>query len=452
MVFASEKLMKGVLSDQSLAQVTNVAHLPGIVGRSLAMPDIHWGYGFPIGGVAAFDAEEGVISPGGVGYDINCGVRVVKTPLVRGEVLDRVEALVKGLFRNVPAGVGSRRKDLKISAANEERVLVEGAAWAVEAGYGEPEDTEFIEEGGRIDGADPSSLSPRALERGRPQLGTLGSGNHFIEIGSVDAVEDEGIAEAFGLFRGQVLVLIHTGSRGLGYQVCDDSIREMIEASRKYGIDLPDRQLCSAPLASAEGKRYFASMAAAANYAFANRQLITHWVRRTFHDVLGREVELPLLYDVAHNIAKMETHEVEGAERRVCVHRKGATRAFGPGRPEVPSVYREVGQPVLIPGDMGRYSYILAGTDRAMRESFGSSCHGAGRRMSRKGAIRAGRGRNIREELKSRGVRVMAAGRGTLKEEMPEAYKDVTDVVDVVHRAGIGIKVARIKPMGCVKG
>ncbi|MHC5080106.1 MAG: RtcB family protein, partial [Planctomycetota bacterium] len=309
-----------------------------------------------------------------------------------------------------------------------------------------------IEEGGRIEGADPSAVSPRALDRGRPQLGSLGSGNHFVELGVVDRVFDAKVADRFGLSEGQVLVMIHTGSRGLGHQVCDDSIREMFEASRRYKIDLPDRQLCSAPLRSPEGKRYLSAMAAAANYAFANRQLIAHWTRLTFQQVLGKEAGLSVLYDVAHNIAKIETHEVEGKVRRLCVHRKGATRAFGPGHLDVPSAYRDVGQPVLIPGDMGRYSFILAGTEGAMRESFGSACHGAGRVMSRKGAIRAGKGRNLLREMEERGVKVKAASRGTLAEEMPEAYKDVSEVVEVVHAAGIGKKVVRIKPMGCIKG
>ncbi len=452
LVFASEALMASILSDQSLQQVQNVATLPGIVGRSMAMPDIHWGYGFPIGGVAAFDANDGVVSPGGVGYDINCGVRVLKTPYGWEDVAPRIEALVKGLFRNIPCGVGSKRKDLKVSEAEERRVLEKGAQWAVEAGYGEAGDAEHIEAEGRIPGADPSAVSNRALQRGRPQIGTLGSGNHFVEIGVVDAVFEAKLADAFGLSEGQVLVLIHTGSRGLGHQVCDDAIRVMLDASRRYGIDLPDRQLCCAPVSSPEGKRYLSAMAAAANFAFANRQLITHWVRETFRRALSKDASLPVLYDVAHNIAKLETHEVEGAKRKLCVHRKGATRAFGPGHPEVPEAFRDVGQPVLIPGDMGRSSFILAGTARSMEESFGSTCHGAGRTMSRKGAKRAAKGRDIRKELSARGVTVMAAGRGTLAEEMPEAYKDVSEVVEVVHAAGIGNKVARLKPMGVVKG
>jgi tRNA-splicing ligase RtcB len=452
LVFASEKLMESVLSDQSLQQVVNVAHLPGIVGSSMAMPDIHWGYGFPIGGVAAFDMKEGVVSPGGVGYDINCGVRVLKSPFRRSEVAGRLPDLVKGLFRNIPSGVGSKRKDLRVSGKDEARVLAEGASWAVEMGFGEEGDTDFIEEGGVIAGADPSALSPRALQRGRPQLGTLGSGNHFVEIGFVDRIFDETAAGRFGLETDQVLILIHTGSRGLGHQVCDDAIRDMLEATRKYGIDLPDRQLCAAPIDSPEGRRYLASMSAAANYAFANRQIITHWVRQTFRDQMDPEASFPVLYDVAHNIAKIETHVVDGKARELCVHRKGATRAFGPGHPHVPEAYRDVGQPVLIPGDMGRYSFILAGTEKAMTESFGSSCHGAGRMMSRKGASKKARGRNLLRELNERGVFVMAASKGTLAEEMPEAYKDVADVVDVVHEAGIGKKVARVKPMGVIKG
>jgi tRNA-splicing ligase RtcB len=452
LVFASESLMEAIGQDECLTQVANVAHLPGIVGRSMAMPDIHWGYGFPIGGVAAFDAKEGVVSPGGVGYDINCGVRLLTTPYASEDVLPRIPDLVNALFRNIPCGVGSRRKDLKLRGNDEDGVLRDGAAWAVSKGFGEPEDVERTEEGGRIPGADPKAVPGKAIERGRDQLGTLGSGNHFVEIGFVDEIFDEACAKAFGLAAGQVTVMIHTGSRGLGHQVCEDSIREMLTASRKYGIELPDRQLCAAPLDSPEGRKYLAAMAAAANFAFANRQLIAHWVRETFGQVLGGKPRIPMLYDVAHNIAKLETHVVDGEKRRLCVHRKGATRAFGPGHADVPAAFREAGQPVLIPGDMGRYSYVLAGTQGAMETSFGSSCHGAGRRLSRTKAIAAGKGRNIARELEEAGVRVQAASRETLAEEMPSAYKDVSQVVDVVHEAGIGKKVARIRPMGVIKG
>jgi tRNA-splicing ligase RtcB len=453
LVFASEAMMQAMGRDDSLAQVANVAHLPGIVGRSMAMPDIHWGYGFPIGGVAAFDAKEGVVSPGGVGYDINCGVRLLRTPFTREEIVPRLQDLVSALFRNIPCGVGSRRKDLRLGGDDEARVLSQGASWAVERGMGEPADVDNAEEGGCLRGADPAAVGERARDRGREQLGTLGSGNHFVEIGWVDQVFDEAAAAAFGLSAGRVTVMIHTGSRGLGHQVCEDSIRTLLQASRKYGIELPDRQLCAAPLESPEGRKYLAAMAAAANYAFANRTLIAHWVRETFAQVLGSRAEMPALYDVAHNIAKMETHVVDGEQRALCVHRKGATRAFGPGHPAVPEAYRAVGQPVLIPGDMGRCSFVLAGTQAAMETTFGSSCHGAGRRLSRAKAIAEGKGRNIARELEeASGVRVRAASRETLAEEMPSAYKDVSEVVDVVQGAGIGRKVARIRPMGVIKG
>jgi tRNA-splicing ligase RtcB len=366
-----------------------------------------------------------------------------------------MKQLVAILFQNVPSGVGSHRKDLRLDAKDLREVMSRGASWAVSRGFGSASDLDSIEAMGCLSGADPSEVSSRAMERGRSQIGTLGSGNHFVEIGYVDEIYDEPTARVLGLEKDSVTVIIHTGSRGLGYQVCDDFIADMIRASARYGIELPDRQLCCAPLESVEGKRYLRAMSAAANYAFANRQVITEFVRRTFEQVLGMspgETRLGVVYDVCHNIAKMEDHEVDGVSRRLCVHRKGATRAFPPGHPETPSAYRGVGQPVLIPGDMGRYSFVLVGTERAHRETFGSTCHGAGRLMSRAAARRAGRHRPLVRELEDRGIIVRSEGRMTLLEEMPEAYKDVARVVDVCERAGISRKVARLVPLGVVKG
>jgi tRNA-splicing ligase RtcB len=455
LVFASAPMMAEIRQDRSLEQVANVAHLPGIVGASIAMPDIHWGYGFPIGGVAAMDAEDGVVSPGGVGYDINCGVRLLRSGLTRDEIQPRLREVVAQLFHSIPTGVGAARRDLRLTKKQLWRVLERGAAWAVDEGYGRPEDLEHLEEGGCLDGADPGEVTERAFDRGAAQLGTLGSGNHFAEIQYVSEIYDPEAARAFGLEAGQVTVLIHSGSRGLGHQVCTDHLKGMVRAAASYGIELPDQQLACAPIRSEEGRRYLAAMAAAANYAFANRQVMTHWARESLAAGLGIAPErtgVEVVYDVCHNIAKFETFEANGGKRRLCVHRKGATRAYPPGHPETPAAYRAVGQPVLIPGDMGRYSYVLAGSEGAYRETFGSSCHGAGRRMSRHQAKKAARGRSIIQELEDQGVVVMAAGRATVAEEMPEAYKDVADVVDVVHRAGISRKVAQLRPMGVVKG
>ena len=454
-IYASVDMIPHIQNDQSLVQVANVACLPGIVGSSMAMPDIHWGYGFPIGGVAAFDMDRGVVSPGGVGYDINCGVRLFSTGLQREDIASKVQTLVEGLFINIPSGVGSKRKDLKLSAADHRQVLLRGAAWAVAQGYGSAQDLQHIEDRGCIAGADPDVISDKAYERGRPQLGTLGSGNHFVEIAYVDEIYDREIAQALGLSLNSIAVTVHTGSRGFGYQVCDDFLKVMLKASQKYGIELPDRQLCCAPLNSPEGKDYLGAMAAAANYAFANRQIIGHWIRETFEQVLSvspRDLRMSLVYDVCHNIAKIESHSIGGEQRRLCVHRKGATRAFPPGHSQLPDDYKKTGQPVLIPGDMGRYSYVLVGTQRALEETFGSTCHGAGRMMSRTQAIKASRGRSIARELHERGIVVRAAGRETLVEEMPEAYKDVAMVVDVVAAAGVGRKVARLRPLGVMKG
>jgi tRNA-splicing ligase RtcB len=455
-VYASEAMIEDIRRDASLEQVANVAHLPGILDASIAMPDIHWGYGFPIGGVAAMDADDGVVSPGGVGYDINCGVRLLASRLDREEIEPLLPRLVDRLFASVPTGVGATRSDLSLGRRELAGVLAGGAAWAVERGLGERRDLEAIEEGGALPGADPEAVSERAYARGRDQLGTLGSGNHFAEVQVVSEVYDEATARAFGLVPGRVAVMIHSGSRGLGHQVASEHIQVMLRAVEKYGIALPDRQLCCAPIASPEGSRYLAAMAAAANFAFANRQVMTHWVRESFAEALDRpagDLGLEVVYDVCHNIAKIETFAAPGGgTRRACVHRKGATRAYPPGHALVPERYREAGQPVLIPGDMGRYSYVLAGAQRAFEDTFGSACHGAGRLMSRKAAKKAAKGRSLVAEMKRRGVHVRAAGMGTVAEEMPEAYKDVSDVVDVVDRAGIARKVAQLRPLAVVKG
>lgn len=454
LVFASPELLQDVFRDQALSQVVNVAHLPGIVSASLAMPDIHWGYGFPIGGVAAFDAEQGVVSPGGVGYDINCGVRLLASSLERDEVAPKLRDVLAACYRNVPAGVGGEGR-IKLKDAELRRVLEQGSRWAIQQGYGWQEDVERTENEGRLSGADSELLSPRARERGLGQLGTLGSGNHFLEIQVVDEVYDQSAAETYGLRTGQITVMIHSGSRGLGYQVCEDSLAVLRRAVRTYGLELPDSQLACAPVNSTEGREYLAAMAAAANYAWANRQCIMHWVREAFQEALGRPAErlgLHLVYDVAHNIAKLETHAVNGKERLVCVHRKGATRAFPAGHPEVTPRYRSVGQPVLIPGSMGTASYVCAGAPGAMEHTFGSTAHGAGRVLSRHAAIRQAQGRSIGQELAGQGIQVMARGRETLAEEAPAAYKDIDEVVETVHAAGLSRKVARLKPLGVVKG
>jgi tRNA-splicing ligase RtcB len=455
MVYLDRKLLEHIKNDKSIAQVANVAWLPGIVGRSLAMPDMHQGYGFPIGGVAAFDPDQGVVSPGGVGYDINCGVRLLRSNLQREEVSDSIPLLVDKLFSNIPSGVGSKQRNFKLTRQLLKKVLKSGAAWAVKNGFGSSDDLLHIEEGGTLNWADPDVVSDRALERGQAQLGTLGSGNHFVEVGFVDKIFDESLCRGIGLSKDQVTVIVHTGSRGLGHQVCGDFIRLLQGASQKYGYDLPDRELCCAPIGSPEGQRYMAAMAAAANFAFANRQIITQEVRDTFEQVFGlgiNKLGLDLIYDVCHNIAKFETHDLNGKRRKVVVHRKGATRAFPAHHPQVPKAYQNTGQPVLIPGDMGRYSYVLVGTDRALQETFGSTCHGAGRVMSRHAAKKAARGHNVTAELAEMGVTVRGAGRATLVEEIPQAYKDVEDVVRVVHEAGIARKVARLRPLGVIKG
>jgi tRNA-splicing ligase RtcB len=453
-VYASERMMRDIRGDKSPQQVENVAHLPGIVKASLAMPDVHWGYGFPIGGVAAFDEAEGVLSPGGVGYDINCGVRLLRSELEHTEVRDRLESLSLALHRAIPSGVGSKSRR-RLKERELEAVLQQGAAWAVANGHGRRADLDVIEEGGTMKGADPSRVSDRAKQRGAPQLGSLGSGNHFCELGYVAEIFDATAAETLGLREGAVTIMIHSGSRGLGHQICHESLRMMLTASKDHGITLPDRQLCAAPLSSKEAETYFAEMACAINFAFANRQMMTAFVRERmaeFFDQSDRELGLELVYDVCHNIAKWEEHEVDGETRRLCVHRKGATRAFGPGHPDVPERYRDIGQPVIVPGDMGRYSYVLVGTEAAMKETFGSCCHGAGRRLSRSAAKKKARGRPIFRELQDQGIWVRSDSKTTVAEEISEAYKDVADVVDVIEGAGLARKVAKLIPLAVVKG
>ena len=454
-LYADDAMIRTIVKDKSPQQVVNVATLPGIVGASLAMPDIHWGYGFCIGGVAATDPEQGgVISPGGVGYDINCGVRLLRTNLVGADVRPHVETLVNALFATIPCGVGGEGR-YRFDRRETARILETGSRHVVAKGLGRPEDVEATEARGGIEGADAEAVSDRAYERGRGQCGTLGSGNHFLEVQVVEEVFDEQAAAAMGLARGAVAVMMHSGSRGLGYQVCEDSLHELRNAPARYGIELPDRQLACAPVHSREGQRYLAAMRAAANFAWANRQILTHLTRETFRRVFGRPDEalgLDVVYDVAHNIAKIEEHMVEGKPRRLCVHRKGATRAFPPGHPEVPLKYRDIGQPVLIPGDMGRCSYVLVGRAGSMQETFGSTCHGAGRLMSRSAAIRAAQGRRIDRELREAGVIARARARTGLAEEQPAAYKDVNDVVRIVDRAGISKCVCRLRPLGVIKG
>lgn len=455
LIFSSEKMLRVILEEQALEQVANVAFLPGIVGHSLAMPDIHWGYGFAIGGVAAMRMSDGVVSPGGVGFDINCGVRLLRTSLLEAEVSPKIRELMEALYRNVPSGLGSEGK-IRLRHGEINEVLIKGARWAVEKGYGRPEDLETTEEQGEMAGADPARVSNRAKERGAPQLGTLGSGNHFLEVAVIDQIPEEAIARQIGINQvGQVVLWVHCGSRGLGHQTADDYIGVMVNSMKKYDIGLPDRQLACAPLNSQEGQDYLAAMRGAANYAWANRQCIAHWVREAFCKVLGKseaEAGLELIYDVAHNIAKIEEHELEGEKVRLCVHRKGATRAFPAGHPELPRQYAGVGQPVLIPGDMGRYSYVLVGTDEAMRESFGSTCHGAGRVKSRAAAKRQLRGEAVLKELESRGITVRAGSMKGLAEEASQAYKDVADVVNVAHNSGISRIIARSRPIGVIKG
>ena len=455
LIFASEALLEQIKKDQAPDQVANVAFLPGIQHASLAMPDIHWGYGFCIGGVCATDPDEGgVISPGGVGYDVNCGVRLVRSNLFYRDVKPHVRTLIDELFRNVPTGVG-RTGRYKFDRKELGHLLGEGPRYLLNRGLGSPRDIEYTEAEGRLDGADPSVVSDLALNRGAEQCGTLGSGNHFLEVQVVDHVFDEAAAQVMGLEKDMVVVLIHSGSRGLGYQVCDDALAQLRKAPEKYGIPLPDRQLACAPADSPEGRRYIAAMRSAANFAWCNRQLLMQQAREAFAAVFGRpwqELQMNLVYDVCHNIAKLEEHTVGGRRKRVWVHRKGATRAFPPGHPEVPAMYRKTGQPVIIPGDMGRASWVLAGEQGSMDKTFGTTCHGAGRAMSRTAAVKDAAGRRIDKELEARGVIARAQSRKGLAEEQPRAYKNVDDVVDVVDRAGLSRKVARLRPIGVIKG
>jgi len=455
LIFASESMLDHIWQEQVFQQVANVAFLPGIVASSLAMPDIHWGYGFPIGGVAATRVKDGVVSPGGVGFDINCGVRLLRTNLTAEEVRPKIKRLIDELFVSIPSGVGSTGK-IKVSEKELDEVMTKGSQWAVAKGYGEAPDIAVTEESGCMQGANPDKVSSKAKKRGIPQLGTLGSGNHFLEVEVVDEIYDPEAAGVMGINDvGQVLVLIHTGSRGFGHQVCTDYVRLLGEAVRRYGISLPDRQLACAPINSPEGQDYLQAMACAANYAWANRQCITHWTRETFIKVFGKsrqELGMEQVYDVTHNIAKIEEHTINGQKLTVCVHRKGATRAFPAGHPDLPDIYRNIGQPVLIPGDMGRCSYVLVGTETAMKETFGSTCHGAGRMQSRAAAKRSLRGADVAQALAARGILVKTGSMGSLAEEASEAYKDVTEVVEVTHKAGISHKIARSIPLGVIKG
>lgn len=463
-IYADEKMISSVVKDNALEQVANVATLPGILCKSMAMPDIHWGYGFPIGGVAAMDAENGVISPGGVGYDINCGVRLVRTDLTLNQIQPKIRELVDRMFSNVPSGLGSKGK-VHIDMRQLDEVLINGAKWAVDNGYGWEDDLKHLEENGCMEGADPGHVSHKAKQRGLPQLGSLGAGNHFLEIQKVDKIFDIESAKKLGITgKDQIVVMIHTGSRGCGYQICDDQIKDMSGSyrkdgnnfvSKKFDLRLPDRQLVCAPVNSSEGERYFKAMKCAANYAWTNRQMIVHWVRQSFEQVLGKSAEelgMQIVYDVAHNIAKLEEHEIEGRKRKVVVHRKGATRAFGPGSESIPVEYRNLGQPVMIPGDMGTASYLLLGTEHAMTETFGSTCHGAGRVMSRHEATRRWRGHEVINKLGGMGIYVRAASKHVAAEEAPDAYKNVDDVVRIADGAGISKLVARMTPLGVVKG
>lgn len=453
-VFADSALLEKASREKAIEQVMNVACLPGIEVASMAMPDIHWGYGFAIGGVAAFNMDEGVVSPGGVGYDIACGVRLVRSDLVTSEVRDEVPGLVHELSRSIPAGVG-RKGEVRLDRREIDALLTKGVPWAVERGMGWPEDLEVLEDGGAMEGADPAMVSRRARERGHAQSGTLGAGNHFIEVQTVERIYDPEAAEAFGVFEGQLCLMIHSGSRGLGHQICTEYVKVMAGAASRAGIELPDRQLACAPLGSREGDEYLKAMACAANFARTNRQVINNLARNSFEFIFKKSAEdlgLSVVYDVAHNVAKFEEHRVNGHAMKLCVHRKGATRSFPPGHPDLPPRYRETGQPVIVPGDMGTASYLLKGMESAMSASFGSTCHGAGRVMGRRAAKRQIRGHDLRMRLEESGITVRAGRDSTLAEEAPEAYKDIDTVVEVCQKAGLSSKVARLRPLGVVKG
>jgi tRNA-splicing ligase RtcB len=452
--YSDERLLKGVVGDRSLDQLVNTACLPGVVKHALAMPDMHQGYGFPIGGVVATRLPDGVISPGGVGYDINCGVRLLGSQLEKGQIAPYLDELAAALHASCPSGVG-KGGQVRLSPKALDAVLDSGSRWALKNGFATDTDLEHTEEGGCLPGAGASGVSQRAKQRGQNQIGTLGAGNHFIEVDEVDHIYDEKAARQMGLFPGQIAVQVHCGSRGLGHQVCSDYVKAFQKSSRQYGYRLPDRELVCAPLDSPEGEAYLAAMQAAANYAFVNRQLLADQIRKSFERVLAgrlKRFQLFQIYDIAHNMAKIETHRIAGRPTRVCVHRKGATRAFGPQSPELPDTYRAIGQPVLVPGSMGTASYVLTGTRRAMRHSFGSCCHGAGRRMSRKQARKSVQAAALRDELASKGIRIRAGSMAGLAEEAPAAYKDVDRVVAIVHKAGIARLTARLKPMVVIKG
>ncbi len=453
-IFANENLITSIQKDNSAIQVANGATLPGIVKASMAMPDMHFGYGLPIGGVVATRLSDGIVSPGGTGYDINCGVRLIRSNLYEKDILKWLKPLVNNLFYKIPSGVGSRGK-IHLNQKDEKNVILKGAKWAVEHGHGIDEDLNYTEANGCLEGADPEKVSHRAFERGQKQLGTLGSGNHFLEIQVVEEIFDKEAATAMGLEVNQITLMIHSGSRGFGHQVCTDYLEIMDRVMPRYGIKLPDRQLACAPFNSKEGQDYQAAMKAAANFAWANRQCLMGLAFQSFLETLQispRDLGMTLVYDVAHNIVKVEEHKVDGKKMKLAVHRKGATRAFPPGHEELPEVYKKIGQPVIIPGDMGRNSYVLVGTEKAMSESFGSTCHGAGRQLSRHAAKKRAKGRSIERELEDKGIIVRSTGKTTLKEEMPEAYKDVTEVVNVVHHAGISKKVVKLRPIGVIKG
>jgi len=453
-LYGDETILEDALEDLSVEQLVNTATLPGVVRYTLAMPDVHQGYGFPIGGVVATELPHGVISPGGVGYDINCGVRLLVANIHRDELLPHVEAVTNAFFHEVPMGVG-RGGDVKLSRDQTDQLLEKGAAWAVKHGYGSQEDLECTEESGAMPGADASKVSNRAKERGKDQVGTLGSGNHFVELQEVTEIYDRAAANTLGLFEGQIAVQVHSGSRGLGHQVCTDYVQLLQRAIAKYGIKIPDRELVCVPFDSPEGRDYFAAMAAAANYAWANRQMLAQRVRQAFDQVLAGKIKdrtLRQIYDVAHNIAKVEEYTIDGRKVKLCVHRKGATRAFGPGRREVPAAYRQIGQPVLIPGSMGTASYVLVGTQEAMETTFGSTCHGAGRVLSRTKARRETRGEEVVQELAKKGIIVRGVSQAGIAEEAPEAYKDIDRVVNVVSQAGLARKVAKLRPLGVIKG
>lgn len=452
--YADPELLAGALGDKSLEQLVNTATLPGVIKYTLAMPDIHQGYGFPIGGVVATELPDGIISPGGVGYDINCGVRLLATHLPRPEVDPYLDNLASALYANCPSGVGETGH-VSLTERELERLVEDGGRWALKHGYATDSDLERTEEQGRLDGADAGKVSQRAKERGKNQVGTLGAGNHFIEVDRVDEIYDELAAQRMGLFPDQVVVQIHCGSRGFGHQVCTDYVNRFQRTVRDYGLNLPDRELVCAPLSSPEGQDYLAAMKAAANYAFVNRQVLTHYIRRSFEQVLAGKVknfQVYQVYDIAHNMAKVEEHDIGGRRVRVCVHRKGATRAFGPGSPVLPDVYRDIGQPVLVPGSMGTASWVLLGTAGSMDQTFGSTCHGAGRTMSRSQAKKQVRGSELRESMEAGGIHVRAGSMSGLAEEAPEAYKDVDRVIEVVHGAGVAKKVARLTPLAVVKG